>query len=683
MLKYRFKTLLKFKSLSLNWSRRMFCAKYTEDEGNYYYTQGDIHGTPEIIVTDTEPTYGGSLIIVPTPIGNLKDLSIRQYEALTSCDIIAWEDTRKTGKLLELIKERRISELFRSKFGASVDDDHSTLRSDTTSKLYQDKEGSHLSSSNDNKNETYSTKLHDITGLKEKYIDDIEPKPWWNIENSNTESEESKLQIEDDAKLSIDQKEEGFISNQKRKKMEKAEVNEVRKFIIERIRFLDKSKEDDQTAIMIKRMEREIEMNVFENLNTIIENPKEFDEKLAQEVEMEFFKKVEDSEDYNRRKEMILQITDRLRKKVSAKVKEHLYKQSSRLDPYKEQTWKGLKASGIEQKLKEPYMGEEDHYSRSEQNFEHPDTDDKGKDSDDEFRYGIDGDFTDETKERIHKMRQKKGRGVLISLYEHNEEIRIPKLIRAMKYGMKIALVSDAGTPTISDPGYKLVNEWYKKGISIESLPGPSAVMVAASASGLVAERFIFEGYLSKTKGKRINTLKYLHSTNWAVVIFESPQRLSKTLADVLSVYGEEVEVYLGIELTKLHESNLRGPVKNVIESLEQRDFPLRGEVTVVISGKRITEDDLQKKSELGDMKREINIYDTIKNLASLGNYSDKELRKIMKTWFNWNSYEIEKVLDELRHKHKEKRLSMVKSIFQENKLPDRIQNKLHYVQLK
>lgn len=102
-------------------------------------------------------------------------------------------------------------------------------------------------------------------------------------------------------------------------------------------------------------------------------------------------------------------------------------------------------------------------------------------------------------KDKIEKSKRDKGRGLLLSFYEFNQELRIPKLVRAMKMGIKVALVSDAGTPTVSDPGFKFVEEARKSGVLVEALPGPCAVTTALSASGFPADKFIFMGYLSKT----------------------------------------------------------------------------------------------------------------------------------------------------------------------------------------
>lgn len=101
-----------------------------------------------------------------------------------------------------------------------------------------------------------------------------------------------------------------------------------------------------------------------------------------------------------------------------------------------------------------------------------------------------------------------KGRGLLLSFYEFNQELRIPRLIRAMKMGFRVALVSDAGTPTISDPGFRLTEAAHNEGIAVESLPGPCAVTVALSASGFPCERFSFMGYLPKTESEKIELLQ-------------------------------------------------------------------------------------------------------------------------------------------------------------------------------
>ena len=112
--------------------------------------------------------------------------------------------------------------------------------------------------------------------------------------------------------------------------------------------------------------------------------------------------------------------------------------------------------------------------------------------ADDDFDliYGLENEHTKETKDKIRQSKLKKGRGLLMSFYEFNQELRIPRLIRAMKMGFRVALVSDAGTPTISDPGYKFIAQASKEGLSVEALPGPCAVTTALSASGFPSEKF-------------------------------------------------------------------------------------------------------------------------------------------------------------------------------------------------
>ena len=144
----------------------------------------------------------------------------------------------------------------------------------------------------------------------------------------------------------------------------------------------------------------------------------------------------------------------------------------------------------------------------------------------------------------------------MISYFEHNEEIRIKEIIDKLKKGLDIALISDAGTPTISDPGYRLVNEVHKNGIKISSLPGPSSVINALSVSGLPTDHFYFEGFLPRKKG-RLTRFKFLSTLPATIILFESPYRLIKTLMDIEKFMGQRI-VSVCREMTKIHEEIFR-----------------------------------------------------------------------------------------------------------------------------
>jgi len=159
----------------------------------------------------------------------------------------------------------------------------------------------------------------------------------------------------------------------------------------------------------------------------------------------------------------------------------------------------------------------------------------------------------------------------LISYYEQNELRRIPEIINALKNGLNVALVSDAGTPTISDPGFKLVRETIREGIKVESIPGPSSVISALVSSGLPTDKFLFLGYLPKKEGKRkkllnefqcFKTLKQIHPT---IIFFESPYRLLKTLGNIKEVFGD-IDIVICRELTKIYEEIRREKISNSIE---------------------------------------------------------------------------------------------------------------------
>ena len=171
----------------------------------------------------------------------------------------------------------------------------------------------------------------------------------------------------------------------------------------------------------------------------------------------------------------------------------------------------------------------------------------------------------------------------LTSYFEGNQRVKCGKLIERMKTGERIALVSDAGTPIISDPGYPLLRGCIAAAIPVIPIPGASAVITAASVSGLPLHNFIFEGFLSPKSGRRKRQLGVLVDEERTLIFFESPHRLCRFLEDVLEVMGER-DIVVTRELTKRFEEIFRGRVGEALERF--RETEPRGEFTVLIAGK-------------------------------------------------------------------------------------------------
>ena len=171
----------------------------------------------------------------------------------------------------------------------------------------------------------------------------------------------------------------------------------------------------------------------------------------------------------------------------------------------------------------------------------------------------------------------------LVSYFEHNELKRLDRLLSHLKRGKEIALVSDAGTPGISDPGYRLVQQTVERGIPVIPIPGPSAVIAALSISGLPTDSFTFAGFLPKKGGKRRKLLEKLADLDGTSILYESPHRLMRTLEDLLEVCGDR-QIVIARELTKAFEETIRGSIREVINTLEGRR--IKGEVTIVLAGK-------------------------------------------------------------------------------------------------
>jgi len=169
----------------------------------------------------------------------------------------------------------------------------------------------------------------------------------------------------------------------------------------------------------------------------------------------------------------------------------------------------------------------------------------------------------------------------LVSLHEHNERQRLPRLLADLEEGKVIAVASDAGTPLLSDPGFLLVREAAERGIRIEPIPGPSALLTALVASGLPPYPFTFAGFPPPKSGKRRTFYKEWAGLGHTLILFESPHRLLASLEDALTELGDR-RVAVARELTKLHEEILRGTLSEVLETLRGRPS-LKGEFVVVV----------------------------------------------------------------------------------------------------
>ena len=186
----------------------------------------------------------------------------------------------------------------------------------------------------------------------------------------------------------------------------------------------------------------------------------------------------------------------------------------------------------------------------------------------------------EDTRRTRHLLARHEIRTSTTSYFEHNKLMRGPQLLRMLADGRSIALVTDAGTPGISDPGFMLVRDARAAGIPVVPIPGPSAVVTALSAAGIPADRFVFDGFLPVKPGKRLNRLKALRELETTLVVYESPYRIVVTLEAIREVFGD-VEIVVARELTKQFEEIVTAPAAAHLERLGASEP--RGEFTVVI----------------------------------------------------------------------------------------------------
>lgn len=169
------------------------------------------------------------------------------------------------------------------------------------------------------------------------------------------------------------------------------------------------------------------------------------------------------------------------------------------------------------------------------------------------------------------------------SHHKFNEHKSVTALVESIQDGTSMALVTDAGTPGISDPGFLLVRECLKNDVDVECLPGPTAFIPALVNSGLPAERFVFEGFLPQKKGRQ-KRLEFLSEESRTMVFYESPYRLLKTLEEFSKWFGAERAASVSRELTKIHEETIRGSLAEIFSYFKEKT--IKGEIVIVVSGK-------------------------------------------------------------------------------------------------
>jgi 16S rRNA (cytidine1402-2'-O)-methyltransferase len=194
---------------------------------------------------------------------------------------------------------------------------------------------------------------------------------------------------------------------------------------------------------------------------------------------------------------------------------------------------------------------------------------------------------------RLHRLATDLGvavTGRVLSFFEGNEHDRVPQLISALRDGLDVLVVTDAGMPSVSDPGYRLVAAAIEAGLVVTALPGPSAVTTALAVSGLPVDRFCFEGFLPRKGGSRRRLLAELAGERRTMVFFESPHRVAESLTDLAAALGEDRPAAVCRELTKTYEEVVRGPLA---ELARWAAGGVRGEITLVVAGRTAPPDEV------------------------------------------------------------------------------------------
>jgi len=215
----------------------------------------------------------------------------------------------------------------------------------------------------------------------------------------------------------------------------------------------------------------------------------------------------------------------------------------------------------------------------------------------------------------------------LMALHDHNEEQAVHGLIETLKDGKDVALVSDAGTPLVSDPGFRLVRAAHEHGIVVVPIPGASAVTAALSAAGLPTDRFCFEGFAPSKRAARRQWLQDLVGEERTIVMYESVHRIADCLADLVDIFGTDRKAFIGRELTKLHEQCVQETLGELKRMVDAGDIVSKGEFAIVITGAEpSTESSLDIDSLLIELATHLSAKDSARVAAKLSGHKKNDL---------------------------------------------------------
>jgi 16S rRNA (cytidine1402-2'-O)-methyltransferase len=186
----------------------------------------------------------------------------------------------------------------------------------------------------------------------------------------------------------------------------------------------------------------------------------------------------------------------------------------------------------------------------------------------------------------------------MVALHEHNERVQVPKLLERLRNGKSIALISDAGTPLVSDPGYLLVRAAHEAGLPVVAIPGASALIAALSVSGLPSDRFTFEGFLPARGVARQAALERVRGEARTLIFYEAPHRILESIEDMAQVFGQEREATIARELTKQFETVRRGTFAELFAWMTRHEEQQRGEFVVLVHGAARTEEATEETAE-------------------------------------------------------------------------------------